>query len=127
MILGVSVIVGHDYVDKLWNVQDREDRRFVAGAWSKDAAVDAAVDMIVDGEHATQVEWLNDPPEGFEHVQLGDRFEAMRGMGRGFVGKVVEIGASYVILRGRGPRDEYDDTNQVSAKDLMNPSRWKEA
>lgn len=126
MILGVSVIVGQDHDDGLWSVQDRDDRRFVVGAWSKDAAVNAAVDLIDDGEHTSKVEWLNDPPKGFEHVQVGDEFRAMQGMSRGFVGKVVEIGASYVMLRGRRPRGDYDETRQVDAKDLMNPRRWKE-
>lgn len=119
-ILGHAVIVGEDFEDGLWVVKDRNERPFVIGARSKDAAIREAKKMISAGRmHETSR--LNRVPPGFDKVSVGDRFKA-KGYPR-FEGTVQQLGASYVMLRGRRPGDEYDDHLLVKAPELMR--RWE--
>jgi len=122
-IFGKSVVVGQDDNDGFWLVRDRDDQPLVLGARSKARAIRAAKEEIKRGAYGAGYPpaRLNRVPVGFESVEWGDQFRAKEWPP--FEGAVTEIGASYVSLRGRGPRDEYDDVLLVSAEDLA--SDWE--
>lgn len=121
-ILGKSVVVGQDQEDDLWLVRDRDDQPLVIGARSKDAAIREAKKEIEGGRYGSgYYSRLNRVPDAFDEVEEGMRFRA-KGYPP-FEGAVTKVGASYVVLRGRRPRDEYDDVLHVRASELM--KRWE--
>lgn len=91
-ILGVSVFVGRDQYDKLWFVEDRNDRRFVAGGKTLKAAAESALLRISEeGPNPPGCVFLNPRPPGFERVAPNQVYR-----GRDGTFSVTKVGANYV-------------------------------
>lgn len=115
LVLGQGLAVGQDEFDRLWLVQDRNDRTVILGAKTRKAAIDEAKRLIRQGQWGDGVvRRLNRVPEGFDAVRVGDRWERVRGLFGRDAGTVSVVGASYVVIR-----DPVRGGQWVSAANLM--------